>query len=197
MVCGFTHDIAEGYFLTFDVFRVLGVSRLIYGNQLSVPGTYKIRPGRPHHIRAAPMHVQLKAIAHDWEKREGLRKFVKPDHSELRAVVCVRHWTPQQVITNQESLELEYALSQRARELGWREADINVIDSDLGRSGTGALHTKELRIWSRASFLRKGSLINCRIVAYAFSIYVWSPPPKQRPPLSIDLNMYGTPRCSN
>lgn len=41
--------------------------------------------------------------------------------------------------TNQESLKLQ-SLSQRARDLGWREADIDVIDSDLGQSGTAAAH---------------------------------------------------------
>jgi hypothetical protein len=38
------------------------------------------------------------------------------------------------------SLRLQYALRQRARELGWHEADIDVIDADLGLSGAGASH---------------------------------------------------------
>jgi len=39
-----------------------------------------------------------------------------------------------QVITNQDSLAT-YVLSKRPRDLGWREAGIHVIDSDLGPSG--------------------------------------------------------------
>ena len=37
-------------------------------------------------------------------------------------------------MSNQESLRLQYALRQRARDLGWHEADIDVIDADLGLS---------------------------------------------------------------
>ena len=48
--------------------------------------------------------------------------------------------TPHQVVSNQESLRLQYALCQRAHEFGWREADIDVIDADLGLSGAAASH---------------------------------------------------------
>jgi DNA invertase Pin-like site-specific DNA recombinase len=41
-------------------------------------------------------------------------------------------------VTNQESLRLQHALQQRARELGWHEADVEVIDADLGMSGASA-----------------------------------------------------------
>lgn len=43
-----------------------------------------------------------------------------------------------QVVSNQESLRLQYALRQRARELSWHEADIDVIDADLGLSAASA-----------------------------------------------------------
>jgi Resolvase, N terminal domain len=52
--------------------------------------------------------------------------------------VYIRQSTPHQVVNNQESLRLQYALRQRARELGWHEADIDVIDADLGLSGASA-----------------------------------------------------------
>lgn len=85
-------------------------------------------------------------------------ELVKPDHLDRKAVVYVRQSTPHQVITNQESLKLQYALSQRARDLGWREVDIDVIDSDLGQSGAAAVHRKGLRIWSHASLLVRSAL---------------------------------------
>ncbi|WP_392714439.1 resolvase [Rhizobium ruizarguesonis] len=62
-------------------------------------------------------------------------ELVKPSHLARRAVVYVRQSTPHQVISNQESLRLQYALRERARELGWHEADIDLIDADLGISG--------------------------------------------------------------
>ena len=67
-------------------------------------------------------------------------ELIKPNHLDRKAVVYVRQSSPQQVINNQESLRLQYALRQRARELGWHEGDIDVIDADLGLSGAGASH---------------------------------------------------------
>ena len=55
-------------------------------------------------------------------------ELVKPTHLARKAVVYIRQSTPHQVVSNQESLRLQYALGQRARELGRHEADIDVID---------------------------------------------------------------------
>lgn len=38
-----------------------------------------------------------------------------------KAVIYIRQSTPHQVLTNQESLKLQYALKERAQELGWLE----------------------------------------------------------------------------
>lgn len=65
-------------------------------------------------------------------------ELVRPTHLARKAVVYVRQSTPHQVVSNQESLRLQYALRERARELGWHEADIDVIDADLGLSGASA-----------------------------------------------------------
>src|SRR3954454_15233706 len=61
-------------------------------------------------------------------------------HLARRAVIYIRQSTPHQVLTNQESLHLQYDLRRRALDLGWREEDIEVIDSDLGLSGAAAAH---------------------------------------------------------
>ena len=57
---------------------------------------------------------------------------------ERKAVIYIRQSTPHQVLTNQESLKLQYALKERAQELGWLEHTIEVIDCDLGMSGATA-----------------------------------------------------------
>lgn len=62
-------------------------------------------------------------------------ELVLPSHLSRRAAIYVRQSTPQQVLTNQESLRLQYALTQRAHNLGWPDASVDVIDTDLGRSG--------------------------------------------------------------
>ena len=66
-------------------------------------------------------------------------ELVTARHLGRKAMIYIRQSTPQQVLGNQESLRLRYALRQRAQDLGWREADVEVIDSDLGRSGATAL----------------------------------------------------------
>ena len=65
-------------------------------------------------------------------------ELVMPTHLARKAVVYIRQSTPHQVVSNQESLRLQYALRRRARDLGWHEADIDVIDADLGLSGASA-----------------------------------------------------------
>ena len=57
---------------------------------------------------------------------------VTPVHLARKAVIYIRQSTPQQVLSNQESLRLQYALQQRALNLGWRTEDIEIIDTDLG-----------------------------------------------------------------
>jgi DNA invertase Pin-like site-specific DNA recombinase len=51
------------------------------------------------------------------------------------AYVYIRQSTADQLVHNQESQRRQYALADRARQLGW--ATVEVIDDDLGRSGGG------------------------------------------------------------
>src|ERR1700692_4264517 len=60
---------------------------------------------------------------------------ITTDHLARRACVYVRQSTPGQVQNNLESQRRQYALVDRARSLGWQ--DIDVIDDDLGISGSG------------------------------------------------------------
>lgn len=57
------------------------------------------------------------------------------DHLTRRAYIYIRQSTLDQVHNNRESQRRQYGLADRARELGWQ--DIEVIDDDLGRSGSG------------------------------------------------------------
>jgi len=61
---------------------------------------------------------------------------IQPRHLARRAVIYVRQSSPHQVLCNQESQHLQYALTKRAVELGWQERDILVIDTDLGITAT-------------------------------------------------------------
>lgn len=61
---------------------------------------------------------------------------ITPDHLTRDAIVYIRQSTAFQVAQNLESQRRQYALADRARQLGW--SHVEVIDADLGRSGAGA-----------------------------------------------------------
>jgi DNA invertase Pin-like site-specific DNA recombinase len=60
---------------------------------------------------------------------------LRPWHFDRGAIVYVRQSTPQQVTDHQESTARQYALADRAVELGWARDRVLVIDDDLGKSG--------------------------------------------------------------
>ena len=59
---------------------------------------------------------------------------IQDRHLRRLAVVYVRQSSPNQVLNNQESRRLQYALRERATQLGWHEEDVLVIDVDLGHT---------------------------------------------------------------
>jgi DNA invertase Pin-like site-specific DNA recombinase len=62
---------------------------------------------------------------------------ISTNHLDRKAVVYVRQSTTKQTRENLESQRLQYALTDRAKELGFKQ--IEVIDKDLGISaGSGA-----------------------------------------------------------
>jgi len=63
---------------------------------------------------------------------------IQPYHPDRLAVVYVRQSTIQQVAENRESTDRQYALVNRAIELGWSPDRILVIDEDQGKSGASA-----------------------------------------------------------
>jgi DNA invertase Pin-like site-specific DNA recombinase len=60
---------------------------------------------------------------------------ITSDHLARGAFIYVRQSTADQLMHNHESRRRQYALAERARQLGW--TDVTVVDSDLGRSGAG------------------------------------------------------------
>lgn len=60
---------------------------------------------------------------------------IRPWHLDRSALVYIRQSTPQQVNDHQESTARQYALADRAIELGWPRDRVLVIDDDLGKSG--------------------------------------------------------------
>ena len=84
---------------------------------------------------------------------------ITPQHLARKAVIYIRQSTPHQVVSHQESLRLQYALGARARQLGWPEEAIDIIDDDLGLTAATARTIGQASIpWSRRSpWNRSGS----------------------------------------
>src|SRR5246127_2377754 len=61
---------------------------------------------------------------------------IKASHLQRAAYVYIRQSTPGQVEHNRESTAHQYALADRAGQLGWSKQQIVVIDEDLGLSGS-------------------------------------------------------------
>jgi DNA invertase Pin-like site-specific DNA recombinase len=60
---------------------------------------------------------------------------ITAEHLARAAFVYVRQSTSDQLLNNHESRLRQYGLADRARALGW--SAVEVIDDDLGRSGSG------------------------------------------------------------
>ena len=63
---------------------------------------------------------------------------IKTSHLQRAAYVYIRQSTPGQVEHHRESTARQYALADRACQLGWPKQQVFVIDEDLGLSGSGA-----------------------------------------------------------
>ena len=78
-------------------------------------------------------------------------------HLQKTAFVYLRQSTMYQVMHNQESTERQYALSRKAIDYGWSPSLVQVLDGDLGRSGSntagreGAIFVLEASRLSRSS----------------------------------------------
>ena len=61
---------------------------------------------------------------------------IKETHTQRAAFVYLRQSTPAQVEHNRESTARQYALADRACQLGWSQEQVVIIDEDLGLSGS-------------------------------------------------------------
>ncbi len=103
-------------------------------------------------------------------------ELVTARHLSRKAVIYIRQSNPHQVLSNQESLRLQYALRQRARELGWQEAAIEVIDADLGLSGAAAEHRRGFKeLIARVTLGEVGIILSYDVTRLARNCSDWYP----------------------
>lgn len=62
---------------------------------------------------------------------------IQSHHLARKALLYIRQSSPHQVLHNEESRRLQYAMETRLRAYGWQE--VEVIDDDLGRSGASTV----------------------------------------------------------
>jgi uncharacterized membrane protein YccC len=67
------------------------------------------------------------------------RAKITASHLSRQAIVYLRQSSAAQVEHNRESTDRQYALAAKARDLGWPDDRIVVIDEDLGLSGSGSV----------------------------------------------------------
>lgn len=103
-------------------------------------------------------------------------ELVNPTHLARKALIYIRQSTPQQVLTNQESLRLQYALRLRAIELGWRSEDIEIIDADLGQTGAVAQNRQGFKeVVSRVTLGEVGIILSSEVTRLSRNCSDWYP----------------------
>ena len=103
-------------------------------------------------------------------------ELVTPTHLARKALIYIRQSTPQQVLTNQESLRLQYALQLRAIEFGWRSEDIEIIDTDLGQTGAVAQNRQGFKeVVSRVTLGEVGIILSSEVTRLSRNCSDWYP----------------------
>jgi hypothetical protein len=71
---------------------------------------------------------------------------IQAHHRQKMAYVYLRQSTMAQVYHHQESTSRQYALKDRALELGWPPDQIRMLDADLGQSGTQMNNRQDFKV---------------------------------------------------
>ena len=101
---------------------------------------------------------------------------ITPQHLLRKAIIYVRQSTPHQVLSNQESLRLQYALQQRALDLGWRPEQIEIIDTDLGLTAATAEHRAGFKdLIARVTLGEVGLILSYEVTRLSRNCSDWYP----------------------
>jgi hypothetical protein len=102
------------------------------------------------------------------------RAKVTPGHLSRHAIVYLRQSSAAQVERNRESTEGQYALALKARELGWPDERIIVIDEDLGISGSGLVARSGFaRLTAEVALARVGLVLGLEVSRLARNNAEW------------------------
>lgn len=105
-----------------------------------------------------------------------ISELVTKHHLANKAIIYVRQSTPHQTLTNQESLELQYALKQKAMDLGWSPDNIETIDTDLGLTGASAEQREGFKeILTRVALGQIGMILSYDVTRLSRNCSDWYP----------------------
>lgn len=103
-------------------------------------------------------------------------ELIHPQHLTRLAVIYIRQSSPQQVVNNQESLRLQYALQQRAQELGWPPDRIEIIDADLGLTAAMAQHREGFKeLLAKVTLGQVGIILSVDVTRLSRNCSDWYP----------------------
>jgi DNA invertase Pin-like site-specific DNA recombinase len=71
---------------------------------------------------------------------------IQPHHISKQAYVYLRQSTMGQVRFHQESTQRQYALQDKAQQMGWPQALIRILDGDLGISGAQSSNREDFKV---------------------------------------------------
>src|SRR5215467_397776 len=99
---------------------------------------------------------------------------IKPTHTERAAYVYIRQSSPGQVEHNREPTARQYALADRACQLGWSKEQVVIIDEDLGLSGSGVdSRSGFARLTSEVALARVGIVLGLEVSRLARNNADW------------------------
>jgi DNA invertase Pin-like site-specific DNA recombinase len=103
-------------------------------------------------------------------------ELVTPQHLRRKALIYIRQSHPNGAISHQESLQLQYALKQRAINLGWGEEGIQIIDRDLGLTATSAQHREGFKeLVSQVTSAQVGIILSYDVTRLSRNCSDWYP----------------------
>lgn len=71
---------------------------------------------------------------------------IQSQHLQSPAYIYLRQSTMGQVRLHQESTKRQYALKEKAIQLGWEPENVKILDGDLGLSGVQSVHREDFKV---------------------------------------------------
>jgi DNA invertase Pin-like site-specific DNA recombinase len=117
------------------------------------------------------------AVAPEFEhrpRRNLTSEKILDQHLDRLAIVYVRQSTQHQVLEHRESTARQYALADRAEELGWSSDRVEIIDDDQGISGSSIVGREGFqRLLAEISADRVGIVLGLEMSRFARSCKDW------------------------